>query len=109
MNCEYCNLTLRQGDLVHGIKHGSLASSGFIPAKDAAVTILCNDCSREIYSLVYASLDKEQTAYTVIFNMYNELTILMKNGYKLIQSIAKLPKADQQALQHLIAISKSSR
>lgn len=109
MNCEYCNRTLRPGDTVHGIKHGSLANSGFIPAKDAAVTVLCNDCSKKVYSLVYASLDGGKIAYPGIFNMYNELTILMKNGYKLIQAIAKLPATEQRAIQSMIETCKSSR
>jgi len=109
MNCEYCNRTLRHGDLIHGIKHGSLTSSGFIPARDAAVTVLCSDCSKKVYSLVYSSLDGGKIAYPGIFNMYNELTILMKNGYKMIQAIAKLPAQEQRAIQHMIESCKSVR
>ena len=109
MKCEYCNKILRQGDTVHGLKYGSLATRGFVPAKDSAVTVICGDCGNKVYRLVYDSLDQGKMGYPVIFQMVTELTTLMKNGYKLIQSIAKLPRVDQQALQHLIAISKSSR
>jgi len=107
--CELCTRTLRQGDTVHGIKHGSLAHSGFVPAKDAAVTVLCNDCSQKVYRLVYASLDTRTLAYPVIFKMYNELTTLMKNGYKLISAISKLPAKEQHALRHLVESCKSVR
>jgi len=109
MKCEYCGKTLRQGDTVHGLKYGSLASSGFIPAKDSAVTVICGPCGEKVYRLVYASLDKGTLPYPVIFNMYNELTTLMKNGYKLIQSISKLPSREQHALQHLVESCKSVR
>jgi hypothetical protein len=107
--CEYCGKALRRGDTVHGIKHGSLAPSGFVPAKDAAVTVLCNDCSQKVYRLVYASLDTGKLAYPTIFKMYTELTTLMKNGYKLIFAISKLPAEEQHALRHLVESCKSSR
>jgi len=109
ITCEYCGKTLRPGDMVHGINHGSLAHSGFVPAKDAAVTVLCNECSQKVYRLVYASLDTGKLAYPTIFNMYNELTTLMKNGYKLISEIAILPAREQHALRHLVESCKSSR
>jgi hypothetical protein len=107
--CEYCGKTLRQGDSVHGIKYGSLASSGFVPAKDSAVTVICGPCGNTVYQLVYASLDKGTLAYPVIFKMYSELTTLMKNGYKLISAISKLPAKEQHALQHLVESCKSAR
>jgi len=107
--CEYCGKTLRVGDTVHGLKYGSLAHSGFIPAKDSAVTVICGPCGEKVYQIVYSYLDEGKITYPAVFNMYNELSTLMKNGYKLIQSIAKLPRADQQALQHLITTCKSSR
>lgn len=109
MKCEFCNRTLRQGDMIHGIKYGSLASSGFVPAKDSAVTVLCGDCGNRIYRLVYASLYEGRIAYPVILSMYNELTSLMKNGYKLIQAIAKLPATEQRAIQRMIETCKSAR
>ena len=107
--CEFCNRTLRPGDTVHGLKYGCLASSGFMPAKDSAVTVICGPCGEKVYQIVYGYLDQGRIAYPAVFNMYNELSTLMKNGYKVIQAIAKLPRADQQSLQHLIAICKSSR
>jgi hypothetical protein len=111
MRCEYCKKTIYQGDIAHGIRYGTVDvfKEIFLPAQDSATTIICDQCGEKVYQLVYASLDEGKVAYPVIFNMYNELTMLMKNGYKLIQSIATLPRADQQALQHLINICKSAR
>ena len=109
MNCEYCNRELKQGDTVHGIKYGSLAGSGFSPAKDSAVTVLCGECGNRIYRLVYASLDEGKIAYPVIFKMVTELTTLMKNGYKAIEAIAQLPAKEQKTLQHMIETCKSAR
>ncbi|OGU07498.1 MAG: hypothetical protein A2075_18085 [Geobacteraceae bacterium GWC2_58_44] len=108
MNCEYCGRTLRPGDTVHGIKHGSLAGSGFVPAKDSAVTVVCGPCGEKVYRLVYASLDNGKLGYPVLFKMYEELKASMRNGYKLIQVIAKLPSTDQVAIQHLIDTCKQA-
>lgn len=107
--CEYCGKTLRPGDTVHGIKYGVLASSGFVPVKDSAVTIICGPCGNKVYRLVYSSLDNGKLAYPVIFKLYSELTVLMKNGYKLIQAISKLPAREQLALQLLITTCKETR
>lgn len=107
--CEWCGTKLRPGDTVHGIKYGSLAHSGFVPAKDSAVTVLCGECGNRIYRLVYASLDEGKIAYPGIFSMYTELTTLMKNGYKLVSEIAKLPAREQHALRHLVESCKSVR
>lgn len=109
MKCEYCNRTLRQGDTVHGIKYGSLASSGFVPAEDSAVTVICGPCGNKVYRFVYASLDEGKIAYPIIFNMVNELATFMKNGYKMIQAISKLPAREQIAIQRLIAVCKETR
>ena len=107
--CEYCGRTLRQGDTIHGIKYGSLTSTGFTPALDSAVTVICGDCGTLVYQIVYSYLDREKLKYPVIFKMYMELKASMENGYKVIQSIAKLPRESQQVLQHLIATCKSVR
>jgi hypothetical protein len=109
MNCEYCGKALRHGDTVHGIKYGTLASNGFIPAKDSAVTVVCGPCGNQVYRFVYASLDERKLSYPIIFNMVNELTNLMRNGYKLIQSISKLPAREQAALKLLVATCKEAR
>jgi len=74
MKCEYCGKTLRQGDTVHGLKYGSLADSGFIPAKDSAVTVICDPCGNQAYRFVYAALDDGKLSYPAIFSLYNELT-----------------------------------
>lgn len=109
MKCEYCNRRLMQGDTIHGIKYGTLTATGFKAAQDSAVTVICGSCGEKMYQFVYASLDRGTLAYPIIFKMVNELTSLMKNGYKVIQNIATLPKEDQQALQHLIIACKESR
>ena len=107
--CEYCGQQLREGDTIHGIKYGTLAINGFIPAKDSAVTVICGDCGTKIYRMVYASLDPQRLPYPKIFKMYEDLTSLMKNGYKLLQAIAKLPAKEQHALRHMIESCKFAR
>lgn len=91
------------------VSSGSLASSGFVPAKDSAATVICGACGNRVYRLVYASLDEGKIPYPVIFNMYNELSTLMKNGYKLIQAISRIPAKEQHALRHMIESCKSVR
>lgn len=107
--CEYCGKALREGNIIHAIKYGALTTNGFKAAQDSAVTVICGPCGEKVYQIIYGYLDEGRIAYPVIFDMYNELTSVMKNGYKLIQCIAKLPRADQLALRHLITICKSSR
>lgn len=107
--CEYCGRKLREGDTIYGIKYGTLTTTGFKAAQDSAVTVICGDCGTLVYQIVYSYLDRDKLKYLVIFKMYTELKASMGNGYKVIQSIAKLPRESQQALQHLIASSKSVR
>jgi len=106
MKCEYCGRTLRTGDVIHGIKFGTLTSSGFNPAQDSAVTVICGSCGAKALEFIYYSLDTRALAYPAIFKMVSELSSLMKNGYKLIQNIASLPSSDQRALQHLVTSCK---
>ncbi|TGU71634.1 hypothetical protein E4633_15110 [Geomonas terrae] len=103
MKCEYCGRTLRYGDTIHGIKYGTLTTTGFKAASDSAVTVICGPCGNKVYQYVYSSLDTKALSYPTIFKMVTELTSLMKNGYKLIQHIANLPAADQRALNHLVS------
>lgn len=109
ITCEYCGRTLRQGDTIHGIKYGTLTTTGFKAAQDSAVTVICGDCGMLFNQIIYSYLDRDKLKYPTIFKMYRELKASMENGYKVIQSIAKLPRASQQALQHLIAICNSVR
>lgn len=108
MKCEYCGKTLRQGDTVHGLKYGSLVFIGFMPAKDSAVTVMCGPCGEMVFSLVYAKHDPGKPTYPALFKIYHELTDLMRNGYKLIEGISKLPVSDQTAIQRLITVCKQS-
>ena len=107
--CEYCGKTLRPGDTVHGIKYGTLAGSGFVPAKDAAVTVICGPCGNRLCNFIYASLDQNKRTYPALFNTYEQLATVMKNGYRVIQAMSKLPASDQSAIQLLITISKDVR
>jgi len=109
MKCELCSSTLEQEDTIHGIKHGTLTSTGFKSAPDSAVTVICGSCGEKVFKYVYSSLDNRALSYPTIFKMVTDLTALLKNGYKLIQNIASLPASDQRALYHLVTYSKSSK
>lgn len=100
--CERCGRTLKQGDIIHGIKYGTLISSGFQAANDSAVTVICEPCGAKALEYVYSSLDTTALSYPTIFRMVAELSSLMKDGYRLIQNIAKLPSTEQRALHHLV-------
>ena len=102
--CECCNVTLKQGDVVHGIKYGSLAGSGFAPAKDSAPTVICGPCGNMLLKLVYAKYESAKPTYPTMFRVYEELTSCMKNGWKVIQAISKLPASDLSALQRIISL-----
>lgn len=106
MNCEHCGMALRQGDIIHGIKYGTLTSTGFKAAPDSAVTVICGPCGEKVYQYVYSYLDNRALSYPTIFKMVTDLTSLIKNGWKLIQNIAKLPATEQRALQHLVTSCK---
>lgn len=108
MKCEYCGRAIRQGDTIHGIKYGTLTSTGFRAASDSAVTVICGTCGNRVYQMVYSSLDNRALTYPTIMKMVTDLTSLMKNGYKLIQNIASLPASDQKALQHLVTTCKQA-
>jgi hypothetical protein len=109
MKCEHCGQIMRPGDIVHGIKYGTLTSTGFQAAQDSAVVVVCEPCSQRAMEFVYSSLDTRALSYPTIFKMVIELTSLMKNGYKLIQSIASLPATDQRALHHLVTACKQTK
>ena len=58
MKCEYCGRQIRQGEVTHGIRYGTIDNSheAFIPAKDSAITVICGPCGEKVYRLVYMSL-----------------------------------------------------
>ncbi len=95
--------------MIHGIKYGTLTSTGFKAAQDSAVTVICGPCGNRVYQMVYSSLDTKALTYPTIIRMITELTSLMKNGYKLIQNIASLPASDQKALQHLVTSCQQAK
>jgi len=109
MNCEFCGKWMRQGDIVHGLKYGTLERAGFMPGRGSAVTVICGSCGEQIYRIVYGRLENKKVTFSILFKMHEELTALMKNGYKFVQNMAKLPQAELVVLQQLIAICKITR
>jgi len=109
MNCEYCGKRLMLGDTIHGIKYGTLTTTGFKAAQDSAVVVICEPCGNQIYQIIYGDLDNEKFTYPVIFKMLEELGALMKNGYKFAQGIAQLPRQEQITLKRLVSICKIPR
>jgi transcription elongation factor Elf1 len=106
--CECCGKELTDGDTMHGLRYGTLSFTKFIPAKDSAVTVICGPCGEKVYGLIYGSLDST-LGYPAIFDMYTELIVIMKNGYNLIQAIAKLPAVEQRVIQHMIELCKPTK
>lgn len=53
MKCELCSSTLKQGDIIHGIKYGTLTSTGFKAAQDSAVVVICEPCGAKAMEFVY--------------------------------------------------------
>lgn len=106
--CEFCRRLLRQEDTIHGIKYGTLTSTGFMAAQNSAVTVICGPCGNMLYGFIYASLDQNKPTYPALYRTYEELTKCLKNGYKLIQAISRLPVSDQSALQRIIATYKQA-
>lgn len=47
------------------------------------------------YQYVYSSLDNKAMSYPTISKMVTDLSTLLKNGYKMIHSIASLPAPDR--------------
>jgi hypothetical protein len=95
--------------MVHGINYGSFAGSGFVRAKDSATTVICDRCGNQIFSLIYCQYEHRRPAYSVFYKMYEELASCMKNGFKLIHAISKLPVADLAVLQRVIITCKDSK
>ncbi len=59
MRCECCGTTIRQGEVVHGFKYGSIDGYNevFMPAKDSAWSVICGPCGEMVYRLIYAKLN----------------------------------------------------
>lgn len=108
MKCEFCNRTMKQGDILHGVKHGRLTTTGFKSDRDAAVTVICGPCGNIILNVVHAKYDPAKPSYPALYRVYEELTACMKNGYKLIQAISKLPSSDIAAIKRLTTIYKQA-
>ena len=109
MKCEYCNKTLLPGDTVHEINYGYLTGKGFVRAKDSACTVICDRCGNMIFNLIYCQYEHHRPAYSVFYRMYEDLASCMKNGYKLIHAISKLPVSDLAVLQRVITTCKEPK
>ena len=66
--------------MVHGPKFGSLASSGFVVAKDSAEVVICNECGNILLKLIYTKYEPTKPSYPAMFKVYEELSSCMKNG-----------------------------
>ncbi len=71
MRCEYCNKIIKQGDLAHGVKHGTTDHHQelFLPARDSAWTVICDQCAEMLCKLIYAKFRN-----TVNPTLYKTLT-----------------------------------
>ena len=58
---------------------------------------------------VYAKYEPAKPSYPAMFKLYQELTSCMKNGWKVIQAISKLPSSDLTALKRIISTCKESK
>ena len=83
---------------MHGVRHGSLACSGFAPAKNSAEVVICDQCGDMLLKLVYAKYEPAKPSYPAMFKVYEELSSCMKNGWKLIPAISKLPVSDNSCI-----------
>lgn len=59
MRCELCNNSILPGEIVHGIRYGSLDQEHqlFLPNKESAITVICALCGEKIYRQIYSRLN----------------------------------------------------
>lgn len=67
MNCEFCKRKIRNGELVHGIRYGTADgyNQAFLPARDSAWTVICEQCGEMLYKIIYAKLRTTSTNPTL--------------------------------------------
>lgn len=62
MRCEYCTRKLGRAEIAHSIRYGTVdyRTDVFLPARDSAPTVICQQCGAMLLKLIYAKLDKFQ-------------------------------------------------
>lgn len=60
MRCEYCTRKLGSREVVHGIRYGTTDDRNdmFLPDRDSAATILCQQCGEKLLRLIYQQINK---------------------------------------------------
>jgi hypothetical protein len=63
MRCEYCTKKLGGMEVAHGIRYGTSdeRTDTFIPARESAPTILCQQCGELLLKLIYVKLNRTNT------------------------------------------------
>lgn len=67
MRCEVCTRKLGSSEIAHGIRHGTFDGDVFLPARDSAPTILCQQCGEALLKLVYQKLNPAKAHHTSPF------------------------------------------
>ena len=60
MRCELCTRKLGRSELVHAIRYGTVddASDMFVPLRESAATVVCQQCGEVILRQIYSKLSK---------------------------------------------------
>ncbi|GFO55583.1 hypothetical protein GMSM_25900 [Geomonas sp. Red276] len=60
MRCEYCNKMLRSNETAHALRFGrvDVTREVFIPAKDSALSLMCQSCGEMLMKMLYIRLGK---------------------------------------------------
>lgn len=67
--CEVCTRKLGAHEVSHGIRYGTTdpITDLFLPARDSAYTILCQQCGEALLKLVYQKLNPAKAHHTSTF------------------------------------------
>jgi len=59
MRCELCTRKLGSKEIAHGIRFGTVDQKAglFIPSRESAYTIICQNCGEMIMGQVYSKLN----------------------------------------------------
>lgn len=68
--CEVCTRKLGASEIAHGIRYGKTdtMTDTFIPARDSAYTILCNQCGETLLKLIYQKHNPAKAHHTSLFS-----------------------------------------
>jgi predicted RNA-binding Zn-ribbon protein involved in translation (DUF1610 family) len=64
MRCEKCLRKIGQNEIVQAIKFGTIDSSSglFLPSRESAYTVICQNCGERLLREIYSHLDKPTLA-----------------------------------------------